>query len=210
MTAHVTFEPNEHVYTLHETGKPDRTLPSVTQIIQDNNLGFDFSQLPDLDLAWYGDRGTKVHLACEYLDKGILDWESVDQRIFGYVESYQRGKDEWGFEVLENENLVWDKLHRYAGTLDRIVKFPKMGRFKGVTAQMDIKSGASHISHGYQTAGYNICLDRDNRYSRNIPRYGIYLNADGKPPKLKAYPSIDDFTIFESAINLYYARRIAE
>lgn len=203
MKPYVTFEPEAHIYTLHN-GEEKRILPSVTQIIQDNNLGFDFSVMPKVDLAWYGDRGTKVHLACEYLDKDILDWKSVAPEILGYVKSYQLGKHEYKFEVLEAEMLVFDKLHRYAGTLDRIVKF--IGNdFNGIS-QIDIKSGAAHISHGYQQAGYNICLD-GSEYSRHIPRYGLYLNKDGKPPKLKAYPDLNDFVIFESAVNLYWARK---
>lgn len=201
MTPYVTFKPEGHIYTLHEKDKPDRVLPSVTQIIQDNRLGFDFSQLSNIDLAWLGDRGTKVHLACEYLDKGILDWKSVAPEILGYVKSYQLGKHEYKFEVLETEMLVFDELHRFAGTLDRIVKL------QGDTiSQIDIKSGASHISHGYQTAGYNICLD-GTKYSRHIPRYGLYLKGDGRFPELKAYPDLNDFIIFESAVNLHYARK---
>lgn len=205
MTPYVTFEPENHVYTLHNDG-PDRILPSVTQIIQDNNLGFDFSQLTKTDLPWFQDRGTKVHLACEYMDKGILDWKSVAPEILGYVKSYQLGKHEYKFEILETEMLVFDKLHRFAGTLDRIVKF-EGNDFNGIR-QIDIKSGMPHISHGYQTAGYNICLD-DSDYSRHIPRYSLYLDKDGRLPKLKTYPHLDDFTIFESAVNLFYARKRA-
>jgi len=205
MTPYVTFEPIEHVYTLHEdfNGGPatsSRVVPSVTQIIQDNNLGFDFSQLPKLDLAWYGDRGTKVHLACEYMDKGVLDWKTVDPRILGFVKSYQLGKHEYKFEVLETEMLVLDPLHRYAGQLDRIVEMDDKA------SQIDIKSGAPHISHGYQTAGYNKCL-AGGKYSIHIPRFGLYLKEDGSLPTLKAYPDLDDFNIFESAVNLFYARR---
>jgi hypothetical protein len=197
---YVTFEPEEHVYTLHEGPGKSRVLRSVTEIIQDNNLGFDFSLMPKLDLAWYGDRGTKVHLACEFYDKGILDWKTVDPRILGYVKSYQLGQHEYKFRVLETEMLVFDPLHRYAGTLDRIVEGDSLG---GV-AQLDLKSGAPHISHGYQTAGYNGCLAAP--YSKHIPRFGLYLKEDGSLPGLKAYPDLDDFTIFESAVNLTYAR----
>ncbi len=200
MNPYVTFEPEAHIYTLHN-GEEKRILPSVTQIIQDNRLGFDFSQLSKLDIHWFSDRGTKVHLACEYLDKGILDWKSVAPEILGYVKSYQLGKHEYKFEVLETEMLVFDKLHRFAGQLDRIVIFKR-----GYLVQIDIKSGAPHISHGYQTAGYNSCLI-DTKYGKNIDRYGLYLDKDGKLPKLKAYPDLNDFVIFESAVNLYYARR---
>lgn len=198
---YVTFEPIEHIYTLSGDGD-DRILPSVTQILQDNNLGFDFNRLTNIDLAWHQDKGVKTHLACEYLDKGILDWKSVAPEILGYVKSYQLGKHEYKFEVLETEMIVFDKLHRFAGTLDRIIRFHQ----SQVVAQFDIKSGMPHVSHGDQTAGYNICLD-DTKYSRHIPRYGLYLDKDGGLPKLKAYSDLNDFVIFESAVNLYYARR---
>ena len=208
MKPYVTFEPEDHVYTLHGTTNAEgkKVLPSVTQIIQDNNLGFDFSVLPKLDLAWYGDRGTKVHLACEYLDKGILDWATVDPRILGFVKSYQLGKHEYQFEVYETEKLVFDPLCRYAGTLDRIVRFSEKVKLANIVAQIDLKAGVPHISHGYQTAGYNNCLE-GTKYSKHIPRFGLYLKEDGSLPGLKAYPDLDDFTIFESAVNLFYARR---
>jgi len=208
MKPYVTFEPEAHVYTLHEAPGKTRTLPSVTQILQDNDLGFDFTQLPRLDLAWYGDRGTKVHLACDYLDDGVLNWDSLDPRILGYVKSYQLGKQEYKFDVLESEMLVCDRLHRYAGTLDRIVEFSKDAKLGELIGQIDLKSGQPHISHGYQTAGYNMGLDAAG-YSRHIPRFGLYLKEDGSMPGLKAYPDLQDFTVFESAVNLYYARRRA-
>jgi len=219
MNPYVTFEKENHRYTLHNSNNGNESfkiLKSVTQIIQENNLGFDFSQIPNLDLAWYGDRGVKVHRACEYLDQKRLDWDTVALEILGYIKSYQLGKHFYRFEVLESEMLVFDRLERYAGTLDRIVKFDESARVVtssfGV-AQMDIKSGAPHWSHGIQTAGYNICLDDYGRYitqgplySRHLPRFCIYLDKDGAMPKLIPYPELNDFVIFESALNCTIAR----
>lgn len=204
---YVTFEPEEHIYTLHEKTKQDRILPSVTEIIQDNNLGFDWSVLPRIELAWYGDRGTKVHLACDYLDQGILDWTTVAPEILGYVKSYQLGQHEFSWKVLHSEMLVFDKLHRFAGTLDKILEFGTKWKKPGEKAQADLKSGAPHISHGYQTAGYNIGMDNEMPGCRHLPRYCIYLDLGGGIPKIIPYPDPNDFTIFESAINLTYARR---
>jgi hypothetical protein len=211
---YVSFNRERHEYTWHEnpatTGK---IIPSVTQIISENNLSFDFSSLPNLDLAWYGDRGTKIHKACDYIDQKRFDISTADKRIQGYLNSYKEAVDFWGFDVLESELLVWDKLGRYAGTLDRIVKVRKDSRFNkqfrenGLIAQIDIKSGSPHPSHGYQTAAYNLCLDGDwNEYSRHIPRYCLYLDQVGKVADLVAYPSLNDFVIFESALNCSIAR----
>lgn len=203
---YVTFEKKNHLYTLHrQTNEYESTaiLSSVTQIIQENNLGFDFALIPNLDLAWYGDRGTKVHKACEYFDQNRLDWDTVDPKILGYIKSYQLGRYYYKFEVLKSEMLVFDRLERFAGTLDRIVKF-NVGSEVG---QIDIKSGKPHPSHGYQTAGYNICLDgHDGEFNKHIPRYCLYLNKDGEMPELIAYPSLNDFVIFESALNCSIAR----
>jgi len=206
MKPYVTFEPEDHIYTLHNAG-PDRVLPSVTEIIQDNRLGFDWDVLPKIELAWYGDRGTKVHLACDYLDQGILDWNTVAPEILGYVKSYQLGQHEIGWKALHFEKLVFDKLHRFAGTLDRIIQFGSKWRVPGEVAQADLKSGAPHVSHGYQTAGYNIGYAREDHQARFLPRYGIYLDPNGALPKIASYHDVNDFTIFESAVNLTYARR---
>lgn len=201
MTPYVTFEPEAHTYTLHGDG-PDRVLPSVTQIIQDNRLGFDFSKLPKLDLAWYGDRGTKVHLACHYLDQGILNWKTVHPKIEGFVKSYQLGKHQLGWTVLHSEMLVFDNHHRFAGQLDKVIELGPKWKTPGAIAQGDLKSGSPHPSHGIQTAAYNIGLAREYPQYRNIPRYGIYLDPDGGIPRVIPYSDVNDFTIFESALNL--------
>lgn len=213
---YVTFEKENHIYTIHQSkngeaadsfASESRVVPSVTQIIQENNLGFDFSQIKNLDLSWYGDRGTKVHKACEYFDQKRLDWNTVDLKILGYIKSYQLGQHHYKFEILKSEMMVFDRLERYAGMLDRIVNFDRSAGVNHGVAQIDIKSGKPHPSHGYQTAGYNNCLDGVNaEFNKHIPRYCLYLNKDGEMPELRAYSSLNDFVIFESALNCSIAR----
>lgn len=199
----VIFDKEKHTYTYG-----DRKLPSVTQIINECGLGADFSSIASSDLEWYAKRGTMVHLACEYFDEGRLNWHSLDKRLVPYVESYQRFHERYVEKVLESELIVSDRLARYAGTLDRIYRLKEPLNFPDSRiVQIDIKSGQPHKNHGYQTAGYNICLDGDwIEWDRHICRYGLYLNKRGGEPTLIHYPSLRDFVVFESAVNIWYAK----
>lgn len=205
--SYVSFNEQDHIYTLHSDDGTKRQLPSVTGIINEVGIGFKTEAVPaHIDLAWYGDRGTKIHLACDYYDEGVLDWKSLAPEIEPFVKSYAIGKEQLGFKVLESELVVWDRRERYAGKLDRVVEFAEEVNEFGRIAQIDIKSGGAYKSHGYQTAGYNIALARSDTYKQDIARFGLYLDKNGGVPNLVEYTSLTDFVIFESAINIYFAK----
>lgn len=175
----VTLNRETHEYT------PNR--PSVTTI-----LG------PLIDKTYFTDlareRGSLVHLACEYYDLGDLDFESLDPAISGYVQGfveYRRHypvREEW----IEIPRL--DGLGQYAGTPDRVIIRPPK-------ELIDLKTGEPAVWHRMQTAAYVNMFPEPMSFRR----YSLYLKADGRF-KLIEHPLSDypmDIAAFRAAMLIY-------
>jgi hypothetical protein len=192
MTQPLTFDAESHTYRY-----AGAIIPSVTQILEAEGIS-DFSMVPSEALRIAQERGTAVHQATEYLDQDRLDWESVDPSLLGYLEAWERFKDDCEVTILEIETRVYSELG-YAGTLDRIVE---LGARKVL---IDIKSGAPTRAAKIQTAAYQFAHpDRD----RIDYRAAVQLSADGKY-KLHPYHGdlIWDFSVFSAALTLYQFKR---
>jgi hypothetical protein len=95
-------------------------------------------------------RGSAVHDATMYLDRGTLDRKGLPSNLHGYVEAYERFKHDThfvplpdGIEVeLENSTLG------LRGRVDRI------GLMRGKKAIADLKTGAIHPIVDIQMALY--------------------------------------------------------
>lgn len=110
----VEFTADGHIYTLDGL-----ILPSVTGILKaegfiDDRFFDDYSR----------DRGTYVHLATHMDDMGDLDDDTVDPVIVPYLKAWRRFKKESGFVVEQSEISLASKAYNYAGTIDRIGRFP--------------------------------------------------------------------------------------
>lgn len=117
---------------------------SVTQILKGGGV---------IDDTWYTpesrERGRHVHEICEYIDKGILDWNSVHPDYKGYATAY--------LDFIKQANPIWTyiehKLYNpqydYCGTLDRCGFL-----FNGELWIIDIKSGTESKATEMQLAGY--------------------------------------------------------
>jgi hypothetical protein len=173
-----------------ETHTYTPNLPSVTTILKSVGL---------IDASFYTiegrERGSAVHLACEYFDQGDLDEDSIDPQISGYVEAYKnfRIASQWEFEWIEAP--VSDKAHLYAGTPDRVL-------FSRPRNLLDLKTGAFQKWHPIQSCAYVNTFDDPFSFSR----YGLYLQNNGKY-SLREFPKseyISDLAIWQSALNIYY------
>ena len=165
------FDEDAHLYTIDGA-----EVISVTQALVESSL---------IDTTWFTEwarhRGSTVHKALEYKVQGILDEESIDPKIQGYLDAYHRFVDEAGFECLEVERSVWSPTHRFAGTLDQF------GTLKGdYTAIVDTKTGALQWQTATQLTGYDDARSQngDEHADRLV---GLQLNADGTYGT-KAYP----------------------
>ena len=177
----VVFDKKTHSYTLGSL-----KLPSVTGILWRTGL---------IDKKWFTDyaaeRGTFVHEACTLLDQGKLIEESLDEALKPYLESYKSFKrlEMFDWDLIEipraNEKMG------FAGTPDRV-------QLSKIPVILDIKSGVKLDWHGEQLAGYALLI--------NMPfakRYSLYLNKNGKIPKLVEYKDHRDMDNFMFALEKY-------
>lgn len=140
------FDPATHSYF-----RGTRRVPGVTEILDALDPGA-YTNVP----AFYRDRGTAVHLACEILNTGgEIAPDSLDAAIGGFVEAYRRFLREMRPDILESEVMVYDEEYDFAGRLDLRLRLGAtwQGDARWVYT-VDIKSGQPTRRVGVQTALY--------------------------------------------------------
>jgi hypothetical protein len=183
-----------HKYSVD--GKP---YPGVTEILGGCGI---------IDDTWFTEqdaiRGTHIHMACQYLDEGCLDRDTVDPLYLPYLMAYEKFlrecKPKW--EVIEFK--VFNKDYLYAGTLDRF------GTMFNEQCCVDLKSGTPQKWVGCQLSGYTQALasmyfNTDGPFPSidcRSKRYGLYLSKYGTY-YLKEYNNRDDWRGFTAALNVW-------
>lgn len=109
----ITFEAESHTYFLGL-----ERVPSVSEILRPLTETY-LAAIPEGVLNWKRDLGIAVHKACELLDLGTLDEESLDPQIVPYLEGYKAFRVDFQPKWNAIEQIVFDDVHRYAGTMDR-------------------------------------------------------------------------------------------
>lgn len=109
----ITFEADTHSYFYGM-----ERVPSVSEILRPLTETY-LAAIPEGILNWKRDLGIAVHKACELLDLGTLDEESVDPQIVPYIEAYKAFRVDYQPKWDAIEQFVFADIGRYAGTLDR-------------------------------------------------------------------------------------------
>ncbi len=120
---------------------------------------------------WYLDRGTAVHLATEFFDRGTLDESTVDPQIVGYLASWKTFRKDQGYNPTRIEFMAYEPSLLVATKIDRL------------PGPLDIKTGAPEPWHILQVALQWGCLKSQDRVSP----MDVYLDPEGGPPKVKSY-----------------------
>lgn len=123
---------------------------------------------------WYMDRGTAVHRATELWDKGTLDEATVDPQIVGYVESWKRFRADLAYTPTHIEHRTYHPHLLVGMTIDRL-------------PLLDIKSGSWDKWHSLQLACAWDALRAQGMSDNCLNPMGVYLDADGGPPKVRSY-----------------------
>lgn len=181
------FNPDTHVYTVD-----GESLPSTTQVLKAEGL-LSFPAGSEAAML----RGSYVHLACEYLDHGTLDEETLDATLAPYVEAYRLFLTESRFEVDPEmiERRLYHPTWRYAGTVDRVGIMGKM------PAVMDIKTGSQHPAYALQLAAYKELLAANN--VTVVKGFSLYLHDTGKYTLVEVKDIRAAWQIFAAALTLY-------
>lgn len=160
----------------------------VTEIIRDAGL-MSTAHFND----WARDRGTAVHLACQYHDEHRLDMKSIDAAVEPYLTQYLKFLMLIKPTIIEIEREVVDDLLGFVGHYDRLMDIV------GVRCIVDIKTGPPQNWHGVQLAGYALAA------SKHYQRRGLYLTPSNW--KLVRYSDRRDFTRFQAAMTVMQTRR---
>lgn len=124
-------------------------IPSVTQILKEIGV---------IDTTYYTEagaaKGKNFHKCLELLDTDYLDWSTVPEQWLNSVRAWSEWIGECKIEHCEEP--MYDPELFYAGTPDRVIDVPGVGRMV-----VDIKSGAKAPWHLLQCAMYaNMVPDR--------------------------------------------------
>lgn len=154
----------------------------------------DFSYVDDETLTRAMNFGTAVHSLTEYEDTGVLG--EYDKKLEPALTAWRNFKKDFGGELLPQyiELKVFNKKHRYAGTLDRIFLLD------GVFWIIDTKTGAPQKAHPIQSAAYEGAFRDTFGYKKKIRRACVYI--DGDKYKIKEHNGLGDWQIFQSALNV--------
>lgn len=186
MVPKLEFDEASHTYSVD-----GRRVPSVTQIL--GGVGI-------LDATWYTEqactRGAYVAKATALLDRGILNRDSLDPTILPYVEQWERFCEVHNVEILEVERRVCERMHWYAGALDRVATFridraQYPVRSSATPTLIDIKTGAREHWHQLQTAAYQAAC------REHMKRGCLYLSKTGY--SWKSHTDRNDRHVFYAA-----------
>lgn len=164
------FEPETHTYTLGT-----KVLPGITGILK---------SCGDIDTTYFTEearvRGSNVHKAIHFLNKGTLDWSSVVDQYLGYVSAYEKLVKDWNIKLEMFEVPLFHPEYLFAGTPDVVCRC--LDNTPGI---FEIKTGIVQEWTRYQTAGQELLTRAWDGVRRR--RWAVTLNKDGTYSKPKEY-----------------------
>jgi len=147
----------------------------------------------------YRQRGLYVHEFTEALDLGQIaeDTPVPLDSIKPYIDAWRRFKREARPTILAVEELVCDRLRRFATRVDRRVIL------NGSEGTINLKTGGKYPHYPIQVALESMC------YRVGMRRWCVYLSKEGAY-RLEEHTDPRDFRVAESAIRTYYAKMMKE
>ncbi len=162
----------------------------MTECLKMCGIGVYPANVPLALIERAGAIGTAVHTACQFLDEGDLDNDTLDQTILPYVVAYQRWREQYAPEWEGIELQIESQELRLAGTIDRV------GMIQGERYIVDIKSQKAKAKHwGLQIAGYYL-LD-----GKQAKRGILWVANDGSFKWLK-YDDEREVAVFRSILEV--------
>ncbi len=151
----------------------DKILPGITGILK--ACGY-------IDSTYYTeearDRGSHVHLAIKFLNKGTLDWDTVIDRYVGYVAAYEKFVKDWNLKLEFYERPLYHPHLLFAGTPDLVGTV-----LDGIPSIIEIKTGPVRKWTALQTAAQELLVRAWEEKPVHRRRWGVCLNVDGSYSK---------------------------
>lgn len=183
------FDEEKHRYTADGVA-----VPGITQALK--LTGF-------IDDSWYtsesAERGKAVHLACQFLLEGALDWASVHPEILHRVKSFESFIGEYKPRVLLSEKPLFSSVWRFAGTPDLVAEVNVENWL------IDLKSGASGLASKLQTAAQKV-LAEENLKIKIHRRFVLSLPAEGSFKLIPHADELLDKNMFLNSVAMVHRR----
>lgn len=172
----VTFDERTHTYECD--GKPVQLC--VSDVLEMAGISGYADGVPRFYVERAGQIGTAVHRACQFLEQGELDLETVDEQIAGYVLGYNKFLQAFEPDWAVIEEPMVDMELGLGGTPDRIGMMWEPNQLGApgdlaVPVIVDIKTAVKPEAHwGLQLSAYAMLSGRED-YSL----YVLHLGRDG-------------------------------
>jgi hypothetical protein len=194
------YDKSTHEYTALDTGE---ILPHITGLLTQAGLTPDWFYTDE-----HRHRGSMVHALTARYDLGATDLRTLidsgneDYASYaGYVQAHIEAMRQLQPEIVAVEEPAVHPRWRYGGCPDRV------WRLAGAVSVCEIKTGAYHQSHGYQTALQVALLEHRHRLpARHWKRFGLYLKSSGRFSLLE-FRDQTDFRITEDLIRTCHQSR---
>ena len=148
----------EYNDTIHEYTLGGIHVPSVSELLKPVTGEFECAPM-------YAERGTAVHTLTELWDTGLYMPELADDQLMPYMMAYEDFHDQHDVEVIQLEQIVFNRELMYAGRLDRL------WRIDGAEHLTDIKTGGKYKQHIFQICAYLMASEEPPTHLSNL-----YLN----------------------------------
>ncbi len=214
MTDTLRFDEQRHEYWLG-----NERIPGVSEVLALGGFDPGLERIDPAVLTLAGERGTYAHLACEYFDRGCLDWDTLDPQLVPYVRAWAKFREVEDFTPILDwmERPIVSRRLRVAGKPDA------PGYRKGRPTMADRKTGTViKPAMALQLAAYVLDVSADQPGATDgerhwpatpalwtddkpgfhaIERLVVQLKPDGTY-RLFAYDDPDDFAVFEAAARI--------
>lgn len=159
--------------------------PRVTEVLREVGVAPSYEGIDPAVVSLARERGIAIDRACDLIDIGDLDFDSVDDRLLPYLRAYQKFLDETGYIPEASQQAVVHTKYRYRGTCDM------RGRIHGGRLIADRKCTASlHPATALQVAAYKLAHEHQHPFELVDMIAGLHLRKNGTYV-LCPYTSID-------------------
>lgn len=182
----IELNPDTHIYRVK-----GNIVPGITELLRGSGILKGAVHGSD-EALW---RGKIIHKALEYLNKGTLNFETVDESVLPYLTAYQKFRSDTGFTPKSWEISLYNPILKYCGTYD----------VEGLCGEerwlIDTKTGLVDRNMGawvgIQTAAQCLLLPNSMTYKR----FGLKLTGEGKY-NLIPFNDPNDFNAFIAIVAL--------
>lgn len=204
------FDPETHTYRVNGV-----VMPHVTGLLRDAGLSGDPAtgtpnfQIPDEVIGNARERGHYVHEAIELDAQGILDEDSLDDEIYGYLEAWRDFVDDTGYVSIAQEIPCYVPEYGYCCTVDDV------GYIGDRLTIIDRKTGSVGLKpwHKYQLAANAWPFVLSTVPIADWPhRMMVWLRPELKRKRYRTYSfspqtADNDFEVFIACLTIHTAKQ---